>query len=121
MAKPGDKPPPFNNPFGALQGLKEGLPKGPETPLVVPLEKVAKGPARAVLRRERQGRAGKEVTAVEKLELRRPELERWCKELKQALGCGGSVEGDRLIFQGDQRDRLEPLLAKRGVGKVVRG
>jgi translation initiation factor 1 len=110
---------PFNNPFGSLEKLRDGLPSGPEQPLVVALEQPAKGPARAVIRLERKGHGGKEVTLVEKLELSAAELERWSKELKQQLGCGGSVEGDALLFQGDQRARLKTVLAARGVRKVV--
>jgi translation initiation factor 1 len=78
-----------------------------------------KGPAWAVVRLERKGRAGKEATIVEKLALAAPELERWCKELKQALGCGGVVEGDAIVLQGDLRSRLPAVLTKRGVRKVT--
>lgn len=70
---------------------------------------------------ERKGRAGKEATVIEKLELKPAELERWCRELKQALGCGGTVEGDTIVLQGDLRQRLAPVLEKRGVGKVTLG
>jgi translation initiation factor 1 len=121
--KPDDKPKgeaPFHNPFASLEKLKGELPRGPETPLVVPLDE-KRGPARAVVRLERKGHGGKEVTRVEKLGLRGDELQRWCKELKQKLGCGGSVEGEDLLFQGDQRDRLESALTARGVQKIVRG
>lgn len=81
----------------------------------------AKGPAWAVVRMERKGRGGKEATIVEKLGLAPAELERWCKELKQALGCGGVVEGDAIILQGDLRPRLTAVLTKRGVRKVTLG
>jgi len=79
------------------------------------------GPARAVVRLERKGRGGKEATIVEKLELPPAERERWLKELKQALGCGGAVEGDALVLQGDLRERVKPLLERRGVRKVTLG
>lgn len=110
---------PFNNPFANLASKKGELPEGPKEPLVVPLEK--KGPAKAVLRRERKGHGGKEVTRVEKLELKPQEREVWCKELKAKLGVGGSVEGEDLLFQGDQRERLKELLTKKGVRQVVLG
>ena len=77
----------------------------------------AKGPARAVVRYERKGHGGKEVTRVEKLELPARELEVWLKAMKGALGCGGRVEDDALVLQGDQRDRLPPLLTAKGVRK----
>lgn len=78
-----------------------------------------KGPAWAVVRFERKGRAGKEATVIEKLALSATELERWGKELKQALGCGGGVEGDTIVLQGDLRPRLPAVLHKRGVRKVT--
>lgn len=70
---------------------------------------------------ERKQRGGKEVTVIEKLELKPAELEKWCKELKQALGCGGSVEGDAIMLQGDLRKRVPDVLTKKGVGKVTVG
>ena len=112
---------PFNNPFGALAALKAQLPPSDKGPLVVPLEKTPKGPARAVVRLERKGHGGKEVTRVEKLGLPDKQLQDWCVALKQQLGCGGIVDGDALQFQGDQRTRLPPLLQARGVREVVKG
>ena len=113
----GDKKP-FHNPFEALRGKLGDLRQQP-TPAQDPTP--AKGPARAVVRMERKGRGGKEVTVVEQLGLRPAELETWLKALKGALGCGGAVEGDTLVLQGDQRDRLPALLEKRGVRRVTVG
>ena len=73
---------------------------------------------RAVVRLERTGRGGKEVTVIDHLGLDDVELERWLKAFKTALGCGGIVEDDRLVLQGDQRDRVRRLLTERGVKKV---
>ena len=70
---------------------------------------------------ERKGRGGKEVTVVERLELRPAEMETWCRDLKQALGCGGSVDGDAIVLQGDLRTRVPTVLTARGVGKVTVG
>jgi translation initiation factor 1 len=112
-----DEKKPFNNPFAALRDKLGSLPAGP-----APAKRAEpKGPARAVVRMERKGRAGKEVTAVEQLGLPAPELERWLKDLKAALGCGGAVEGDALVLQGDHRKRLAELLAERGVRKITVG
>src|SRR4051812_20548410 len=107
---------PFHNPFGALREKLQDLPAGP---LVEAAR--ARGPARAVVRMERKGRAGKEVTVVERLELKPAELEAWLKALKDALGCGGALEGETLVLQGDQRKRLPALLTGRGVRKVTIG
>ena len=122
MAKKDEKGPPlqgsFNNPFAKLGGLKDSLPSRPlaEKPAAEP-----KGPARAVVRYERKGRGGKEVTLVEQLELPPAELAKWAKALKSALGCGGGVEEGAIVLQGDQRERLEALLVQRGVRKVTIG
>ena len=106
---------PFNNPFGALSGLKESLPEGRK-----PNAKEPKRPARAVLRLERAGRGGKEVTVVTHLELPVEQRDVWLKEMKSGLGCGGHVEGDALVLHGDQRERGAKWLEKR-VSKVVVG
>ena len=107
---------PFNNPFGALQGLKDALPRAEERPAKEP-----KGPAKAVVRMERAGRRGKEVTVIEQLDLPVNQREEWLKELKNALGCGGTIEGTALVLQGDQRERVPKLLEKRGVKRVIVG
>ena len=92
---------PFNNPFAALGGLREGLPEGkPEAPRA---KAEPKAPARAVVRLERAGRRGKEVTIIEQLELELVPREKWLKALKSSLGCGGVLEGDALVLQGDHR------------------
>ena len=104
-----------DSPFSALEKLRDQLPAG--TQKVVPAE--PKGPARAVVRYERKHRGGKEVTVVEKLDLKPDALTTWCRELKQALGCGGSVEDSSIVLQGDQRSRLPDLLTARGVGRVT--
>jgi translation initiation factor 1 len=125
MAKRDKKPEPaapaapFNNPFAAIAGKREQLPSGP-APAPAKVEE-RKGPARAVVRMERKGRGGKEVTVVEHLELPKAEREVWLKALKNALGCGGVVEEDSLVLQGDQRERLPALLEARGVRRVIVG
>lgn len=113
----GDEKKPFNNPFGALGGLRGALPSGPEKkPAAPPTPKL---PARVVVRLERAGRRGKEVTLVEHLELKPAEREQWLKELKSALGCGGALEEEALVLQGDLRERAAKWLEKRGVKKVT--
>jgi translation initiation factor 1 len=119
------------DPFAELEKLRASLPKGPEpAPAKEPPAKAQpRAPARAIVRMERKGRGGKEATLIE---LRRgqdadrsglppAELERWCRELKQALGCGGSVDGGMIVLQGDLRPRIAAALEARGVGRVTIG
>ena len=115
------KPKPPANPFAALDKLRESLPSRP-APAPTPAAKpVPKPPTRAVVRMERKGRGGKEVTVVEKLDLKPAELETWCRELKQALGCGGAVDGDRIVLQGDLCQRLPAVLTAKGIARVTVG
>ena len=102
--------------FASLQALRDRLPVGNPAPVVVAK---SAGPARAVVRLERKHRRGKEVTVVEKLALSSTEIERWCRELKQTLGCGGTVDGDVIILQGDFRKRLPEVLTAMGVVRTT--
>jgi translation initiation factor 1 len=118
---------PFNNPFAALEARRAELAPGvvapPPTPAAThaaPAKPEApRGPARAVVRLEKKGRRGKEVTVIEHLNLSPADLEVWLKALKAGLGCGGVIEGNALALQGDQRARVEPLLVSRGVRKIT--
>jgi translation initiation factor 1 len=112
------------SPFAKLAALREALPAGPPEraePDARPEPPAAqkKGPAKAVVRIERKGRGGKDVTVVEQLGLGQAELAAWLKALKSQLGCGGAVEGDNLILQGDLRKRIRAPLEARGVRKIV--
>jgi translation initiation factor 1 len=114
----GAMPKKSDSPFAQLEQLRGRLPPG----AVQPQRPAAKAaPARAVVRLERKHRGGKEVTVIEKLALSAEELARWCRELKQALGCGGAVDGDTIVLQGDLRQRVPELLTSRGVGRVTVG
>jgi translation initiation factor 1 len=119
----------FHRPFAGL-GERFGL--GPAQPASDEPAPVASDPLpgdgpsttgraipRAVVRIERTGRGGKEVTVVERLGLPPIERERWLKALKATLGCGGVVEGDALVLQGDHRKRLPAILSARGVKQVT--
>jgi translation initiation factor 1 len=125
MAKRRELPPDealTSNPFAALAGLRDALPEGepaPSEPPPPPAASPARGPARAVVRYQRKGRGGKEATIVEQLGLPSEQLEAWSRELKRTLGCGGGVEGEHLVFAGDQRARLASLLEAKGVRRVT--
>jgi translation initiation factor 1 len=117
---------PFHNPFGSLAHLGSQKTGGaPDSPAQAPTSAPAAHPsgttavARAVVRIERSGRGGKEVTVVEHLGLGAADGAAWLKALKGALGCGGVVENGALVLQGDQRARLPDLLRARGVKKIT--
>lgn len=116
---------PFHNPFEVLGRLRGVPAPEPEKAEPAPKPDPSDGPIktirRAVVRLERAGRKGKEVTVVEHLDLAASERDVWLKALKAALGCGGSVEGDSIVLQGDHRKRLPALLSSRGVKKVTVG
>ena len=131
-----EKEKPFHNPFAALRGLAGTAPATgdaevtPEPAADDPSqpERSAQGSAgssksipRALVRLERSGRGGKEVTVVEHMEITASVRDEWLKALKAALGCGGTLEDERLVLQGDQRKRLSALLQARGVKKVTLG
>jgi translation initiation factor 1 len=125
-----------SSPFAALAALRDRLPPG-QPPAAGPTagDSVAgapagrptrssqerRGPGRAVVRYQRKGRGGKEVTLVEQLGLSDSDLEAWCRELKRALGCGGAVENGSIALAGDQRRRVRSLLEDRGVRRISVG
>ena len=125
---------PFHNPFASLRALAgpastsdTKVPPAPgadgsvlRKPSAAPVAPPKSIP-RAVVRLERSGRGGKEVTVVEHLAITPAARDEWLQALKAALGCGGTVEHDRLVLQGDQRKRLPALLVARGVKKVTIG
>ena len=108
---PDAKPGPFNAAFAGLASLRDGLPQ----------HSSPKGPARAVVRYERKGRGGKEATVVEQLALSPRERAVWLQAMKQTLGCGGTLEGEALVLQGDQRTRVRAWLEARGVARISVG
>jgi len=122
---PAPATPAFSNPaFSKLATLRDAVPAGPPSAAVAPAassRKPPEGPARAVVRLERTGRGGKEVTVIEKLDLPPKSREAWLKELKGSLGCGGTLEGDDLVIAGDQRERARAWLEKKGVRKISVG
>lgn len=59
--------------------------------------------------------SGKQVTVVAGLPDNRDYLESLCRDLKKACGTGGATEEGAIVLQGDQRERLRDLLAKKGL------
>ena len=62
---------------------------------------------------EKRG-SGKVVTMIDGLPRNRDFIESLARELKKSCGTGGRASDDRLELQGDHRERLRELLAKKG-------
>ncbi len=116
---PGAESGPFNAAFTGLGSLRDSLPARPSPEPGRPSP--PKGPSRAVVRYERKGRGGKEATVVEQLGLSARERAEWLLAMKQALGCGGTLEGESLVLQGDHRSRVRAWLEARGVARISVG
>ncbi len=119
-AEPAAPAAPFNNPFAALAGKREELPSKPAPVAASAKVEERKGPARAVVRHGAQGpwRQGGDGGGAPGAAAK-AEREVWLKALKGSLGCGGVVEEESLVLQGDHRERLPALLEARGVRRVV--
>ena len=59
--------------------------------------------------------SGKHVTVIEGLPDNRAYLEDLCRQLKKACGTGGAAGETWIELQGDRRERLRELLAKKGL------
>lgn len=120
-APPGGR---FNDAFRVLKSrappASEPAAAAPRSEAAAPEVKRRPAPARAVVRMERKGHGGKEVTVVE-IDLPPAQLGSWLKLLKQTLGCGGISEEKTMVLQGDHRERVRAWLEAQGVKKVSVG
>lgn len=105
------------NPFASLD--LGPLPDGPSTPAETrsaPADAPFAKKERLLLRRETAHRGGKTVLVLEGFSSAwtEPRLTSLLHDLKSSLGCGGKLSDRKLEIQGEQADRLKPLLADRG-------
>jgi len=115
---------PFNNPFGALQGIRDEFAPGPQSDADAnaPLEPDPRGSettwGKIVVSAEKKGRAGKTVTRGCGLPPKEgPALAR---QIKTALGSGATFEGDDLLLLGSLVQRCV-LKKDQASGVVTRG
>jgi translation initiation factor 1 len=101
-----------------LEASSAAHPQQPQAPPPPPTP--PRAPGRVVLRREKKGRGGKVVTTLSHHGLDLAGTKSLAKRLRKALGCGAGVEGDAVVLQGDQRDRVAEMLEGEG-WRVVRG
>jgi len=69
-----------------------------------------------IIRIDRSGRNGKEVTLVDRFVGNEADLDALAKKMKQFCGVGGSVKDGQIIIQGDQRDKLAQFCTKHAYG-----
>ena len=108
------------NPFAQLDlGPLRDAPSQPTPSQPAPKKEANE---RLLLRRSTAHRGGKTVLVLEGFSpaWNAPKLESLLHELKASLGCGGQINVRTLELQGDQPDRLQPLLESRGFA-VKRG
>ena len=73
------------------------------------------------LHRETKGRGGKAVTLVSGVPLAGEQLKALAKKLKQKCGVGGSLKGEIIEIQGDQRQAIKQELEKQGFTVKIAG
>lgn len=73
------------------------------------------------LKKESKGRGGKGVTLITDIPLAEVELKQLAKELKQLCGTGGTVKDGVIEIQGEQRERLKPVLEAKGYRVKIAG
>jgi len=123
-----------HNPFGTLSRSPVQSDAAPSTQRSAPTDaasspssveravKAKKSRGRVVLRREAKRRGGKAVVVVAGLRaharLAESEIAALAQDLKQQLGCGGTIErvtsDTEIVLQGDQPARVAELLRARG-------
>jgi translation initiation factor 1 len=115
--------PPGTGGFGMLlraTGLRASERVEPPAPgaLPAPAPEPPKVGKRAVLSIEKKGRGGKTVTFVAGLGETDADRATFAQSLRKALGTGAVVEEERILVQGDQRERLRKVLAELGVSDI---
>ena len=100
----------------ALSGLDLGpLPPAPAKPTATEPEKPKKL-GRVVLRRETAHRGGRTVIVIHDFPpaMNKPALEELARDLRHAIGTGGTVRERTIEMQGDQPGKIRAFLENRG-------
>lgn len=71
---------------------------------------------RLIVRIDRRGRAGKQVTLIEGFKGSGDDLAALAKTLKVKCGVGGTAKDGEITIQGDLRDKVTALLTSMGYG-----
>lgn len=99
-----------NNPFAALSPCAAMVSDEGEKSVVSTPSELLALPKYQSARLERAHRSGKTVTVVAfRGNPSDSEKRAWLKQAQKGLGVGGAIDGENVILQGDQRDRLRDL------------
>ena len=98
----------LNNPFAALSKSSPISSDDEKNSVVSTPEKMPPSlPQYQSARLERAHRSGKTVTVIAfRGNPSDAEKRAWLKQTQKMLGVGGALDGENVILQGDQRDRL---------------
>lgn len=107
-------------PFAALASLRGTLPAGTAEAPAEPQDAPPLG-GRVIITRERKGRGGRTVTVIRGITPAGPRMEALAREMRQALGTGGSIEGDSIVLGGNQTERAAAWLRTRGITQITIG
>lgn len=107
-----------DNPFAGLSA--DGLKEGPPSPSPAPASRAERrqagkgrrGPL--LLRKLKAGKGGKTVTEVSGFPGGMEEARRLLPELRTSLGTGGTSKDAVIELQGECRERLRPVLERKG-------
>jgi translation initiation factor 1 len=118
---------PLTQGLSGLAALRDRLPAAApkantsEPPTTTPATNPIATAKKLVVRKERKGHGGKTATRIEGLNGNESELDQVLREIKRTLGCGATIEGNDILVQGDQTERVTAHLQSRGARKVVLG
>ncbi len=102
----------------AFAGLRiEGLPQGVVLPASSDKPSHTEKLGKVTLAIEKSGRSGKTVTVIKESGIEKLTAERreeLLASLKRKFACGGTIEGDTLELQGDERSRIKIFLQSLG-------
>lgn len=98
----------LQSPFAALE--LDGLPEGPSDPPPLPAKSPQAG--RIHLRKEKARRGGKSVIVASGFAPDFPDaaIEDLARNVRRHFGCGGSVEGREILWQGDDLEKFRRFL-----------